>query len=102
MRFAIPLLCLMLASAFGAEVKPLPRAHAHNDYLHDRPLLDALAHGFGSIEADIYLVNGALLVAHDLAGARPDRTFENLYLAPLRERAERNGGRVYPGGPTRP
>ena len=23
---------------------PLPRAHAHNDYRHTRPLLDALAH----------------------------------------------------------
>ena len=46
--------------------RPLLRAHAHNDYLHSRPLADALAHGFWSIEADVWLTNGALLVAHDL------------------------------------
>jgi len=32
---------------------PLIPAHAHNDYLHARPLLDALDHGFCSVEADI-------------------------------------------------
>ena len=42
--------------------RPLWRAHAHNDYEHPRPLLDALDHRFGSVEADIYLVDGQLLV----------------------------------------
>ncbi|MEC4021166.1 hypothetical protein QMK28_34095, partial [Streptomyces sp. H27-D2] len=34
---------------------PLRRAHAHNDFVHPRPLLDALSHGFASVEADIWL-----------------------------------------------
>ena len=46
-------------------VVPLLRAHAHNDYEHERPLLDALDHGFASVEADVWLVDGQLLVAHD-------------------------------------
>ena len=47
------------------SVTPLANAHSHNDYEHDRPLLDALDHGFKSIEADIFLFEGQLLVTHD-------------------------------------
>ena len=82
------------------EVTPLQHAHAHNDYEHTRPLLDALAQGFCSVEADVYLVEGKLLVAHDLKDTKPDRTLERLYLEPLRDRARLNGGRVYRGGPS--
>jgi glycerophosphoryl diester phosphodiesterase len=78
---------------------PLPRAHAHNDYEHKRPLLDALDHGFCGVEADVYLVGGQLLVAHDRDKVSPDRTLQRLYLDPLRERVQRNDGRVYRGGP---
>lgn len=83
----------------ASPVVPLRHAHAHNDYEHPRPLLDALDHGFCSIEADIYLVDGGLLVGHDRKDLRPERTLEKLYLEPLRERVRANGGRVYPGGP---
>ncbi|MBE0542800.1 MAG: hypothetical protein IH623_15710 [Verrucomicrobia bacterium] len=82
-----------------AQPAPLIHAHAHNDYEHPRPLLDALDHGFCSVEADIYLVDGKLLVAHDLDKTKPDRTLESLYLDPLRERVKKNGGRVFPNGP---
>jgi len=84
----------------GVPPTPLIHAHAHNDYLHTRPLLDALDHGFCSVEADVWLVNGRLLVAHDKDKVKPDRTLEALYLDPLRERVKQNGGRVYPNGPT--
>ncbi len=80
-------------------VTPLKHAHAHNDYLHKRPLLDALACGFCSVEADVFLVNGALLVGHTRQELRGERTLEKLYLDPLRERVKANGGRVYKGGP---
>ncbi len=83
-----------------AAVAPLPRAHAHNDYEHPRPLLDALDHGFCSVEADVWLVDGRLLVAHERNQVRPERTLQALYLDPLRVRAERNGGRIHPGGPS--
>ncbi|WP_409999834.1 phosphatidylinositol-specific phospholipase C/glycerophosphodiester phosphodiesterase family protein [Gimesia panareensis] len=62
---------------------PLFQAHAHNDYEHPRPLHDALENGFWSVEADIYLVDGDLLVAHDRRDVKPERTLRKLYLDPL-------------------
>ncbi|MBN8249457.1 MAG: phosphatidylinositol-specific phospholipase C/glycerophosphodiester phosphodiesterase family protein [Verrucomicrobia bacterium] len=76
-------------------VPALPRAHAHNDYEHPRPLLDALDQGFTSVEADVHLVDGHLLVAHDRDQVRSGRTLEALYLDPLAERVRTNGGAVY-------
>jgi len=105
MRLPICLLfvfCGALVAAVGDEpdVAPLERAHAHNDYRHPRPLLDAVANGFCSVEADIFLVDGKLLVGHDRFELRKDRTLQSLYLDPLRELVQRNDGRVYPDGPT--
>ncbi|MFF0056610.1 phosphatidylinositol-specific phospholipase C/glycerophosphodiester phosphodiesterase family protein [Streptomyces microflavus] len=76
--------------------RPLRHAHAHNDYLHPRPLYDALAHGFTSVEADIFLVDGELLVAHDPAGLDPRRTLAALYLNPLRALVRAGRGGVHP------
>ncbi|MFD7695742.1 phosphatidylinositol-specific phospholipase C/glycerophosphodiester phosphodiesterase family protein [Streptomyces sp. NPDC059805] len=77
--------------------RPLWRAHAHNDYEHPRPLLDALDHRFGSVEADVHLVDGRLLVAHGPEDLDPARTLEALYLDPLAARVRAHHGRVYPG-----
>ena len=86
-------------SAAAAATRPLPRAHAHNDYNHPQPLQDALRHGFCSVEADIFLHDGKLLVGHARQELRPHRTLQALYLDPLRERVTQGGGQVYPGGP---
>ena len=91
---------LVVAQDPRPDVMPLKHAHAHNDYQHKRPLLDALKCGFGSVEADVFLVDGALLVGHTPLELRKDRTLEKLYLDPLRERVKANGGRVYKGGPS--
>ncbi len=89
---------VLLVGRSAAAVEPLAQAHAHNDYLHDRPLLDALDHGFTSVEADIFLVDGKLLVAHTKRELEPEKTLEKLYLEPLRQRARANGGSVYGDG----
>jgi hypothetical protein len=83
----------LIATAQG----PLPNAHSHNDYLRKRPLLDALDHGFTSVEADIFLVGGKLLVGHERETLTETRTLESLYLAPLARRVKQNGGQVYDG-----
>ncbi|GHE35368.1 phosphatidylinositol-specific phospholipase C/glycerophosphodiester phosphodiesterase family protein [Streptomyces capitiformicae] len=92
---------LPTTSAWAGERKhgprPLWRAHAHNDYEHPRPLLDALDHRFGSVEADIFLVGDQLLVAHDPVDLDPTRTLESLYLDPLAARVRANHGSVYRG-----
>jgi glycerophosphoryl diester phosphodiesterase len=79
--------------------QPLARAHAHNDYLHPRPLLDALDHGFCSVEADIFVTPDGLLVAHERKDLRAGRTLQKLYLDPLRDIVKSRGAQVYPGGP---
>ncbi|MBY0586534.1 phosphatidylinositol-specific phospholipase C/glycerophosphodiester phosphodiesterase family protein [bacterium] len=81
------------------DVTPVPQAHAHNDYAHARPLIDALDHGFGSVEADIFLVGNDLLVGHSRLELKKDRTLEKLYLDPLLERVRQHGGKVYKDGP---
>jgi hypothetical protein len=88
-----------LAAAADPPIRPLKNAHAHNDYEHPRPLFDALDQGFCSVEADVFLVGGKLLVGHTALSLKPDRTLESLYLDPLRERIRANGGRLYRDGP---
>ena len=95
--FLAAALALAPAMVSAAYVKPLAQAHAHNDYEHQRPLLEALGQGFTGVEADIGLVDGKLLVAHEEAQIKPERTLEALYLDPLKKRITENGGRVYPG-----
>lgn len=76
---------------------PQAAAHAHNDYEHDRPLFDALEQGFTSVEADVWLVDGELLVAHDLEDVQEGVTLESLYLDPLTDLVKGQGRSVYPG-----
>lgn len=80
-----------------AQVVPLPHAHAHNDYYHPRPLLDALSHGFSSIEADVLLIDGELYVGHDMPeGAHDLPTLREAYLEPLARIVHNHRGEVYP------
>ena len=102
--FAAVFIVCLLSVAWAAEpaskvVRPLARAHAHNDYYHERPLLDALDHGFCNVEVDIFLVDGELRVGHGRSELRKGRTLEKLYLKPLAERVRKNGGRVFKDGP---
>lgn len=100
----VALLSICTIPASGGDepprVIPLRNTHAHNDYEHKRPLFDALDNGFCSVEADVFLTDGQLLVGHTRADLKPERTLEKLYLDPLRERIKTNRGRVYPDGPT--
>ncbi len=80
------------------DVAPLAQAHAHNDYHHPRPLHDALDRGFTSVEADIFLVDGKLLVGHDRSELQPERTLQALYLDPLRKLVGEHDGHVHAKG----
>ncbi len=94
----ITLIFSFIALSWTLFAQPLPNAHAHNDYEHARPLLDALDNGFTSVEADVYLVEGTFYVYHDLPDTLyKSRSLENLYLKPLLKRIKANKGRVYPG-----
>lgn len=77
---------------------PVVRLHGHNDYLQPRPLQTALELSLGSVEADVFLVDGELRVGHERWQLRPGRTLASLYLEPLVAFARAHGGRVRSDG----
>jgi hypothetical protein len=93
------LFVLILAAPLTSRCQliPLPNAFAHNDYSHKRPLYDALDNGYTNIEADIFLKDGNLVVAHINPFFKQHRTLEALYLKPLLDRIMQNRGRIYSG-----
>lgn len=55
-----------------------PKAiHSHNDYWRERPVYDAINNGCLSIEADVWLIDGQLIVSHD--GVQKSK-FSELYV----------------------
>ena len=75
--------------------EPILSGHSHNDYLHQKPLWEAISHAFASIEVDIHLVDGALLVGHD-DDLDVTKTLQSLYLDPLRDYVREHNDRIYP------
>src|SRR5687767_10427570 len=73
--------CCIICSA--QQKYTVANAHSHNDYLNDKPFQLAFENGFGSIEADVFPVNGTLLVAHDKKDTQSQRSLKNLYIDPL-------------------
>lgn len=74
----------------------LPNAHAHNDYLHEKPLFDALSKGFTSVEADVHLVGNELYLGHWMPQMFPAKTLREFYLEPLHAILSRQNGKIYP------
>src|ERR1700753_1075141 len=83
LKLSILLLPIFISLNAYPQNISLPNAYAHNDYWHKRPLYDALGDGFTHIEADIYLRDGQLVVAHVLPRLRMSKTLDSLYLRPL-------------------
>jgi hypothetical protein len=83
----ITVLGILLLSACTQQALVFKGGHSHNDYWQPTPLFHALENEMVSIEADIFLRNGQLLVGHSEEELRKDRTLESLYLKPLAEAA---------------
>ena len=97
-------LLLSLATAAALSVMPLSACaqypvliHSHNDYTRTMPFYEAYSQHVYSLECDMHCVGGRLLVGHDAKDLRPDLTFERLYLQPLVNVYNLNGGRPYAG-----
>jgi len=93
-RFIFIIIWLFATVGFSQNQRLHVNAHAHNDFENEHPLQDALLNGFISVEADVHLQGGKLLVSHD----RPDKkspSIEKLYFAPLDSLLKANSGRVY-------
>ncbi len=87
--------CFIDVSAQPA-VYTTANAHSHNDYEQKRPFYAAYELGFGSIEADVFLKEGTLYVAHNPEDIKPERTLKALYLEPLLQKINDNKGFPYP------
>ena len=64
------------------SAQPVP-CHSHNDYWRPRPLLDALAVGCSSVEADVWLFDDQLYIGHSLASVDRNKSLRSMYLDPL-------------------
>jgi alkaline phosphatase len=75
------LLCLSASVLHGQTIYyTTQNAHSHNDYEQKIPYWMAYDQAFGSIEADIFLRNSELIVAHDEKELQYNRSFRKLYL----------------------
>lgn len=66
-----------------AQVSIVPHGHSHNDYTRKRPLYDALANGFQSLEIDVFYYKKELVVSHTHTFLFLKKTIEELYIKPL-------------------
>ncbi len=94
--FSVFFVLCFLQGYSQAKLYTTYNAHAHNDYENDHPFWGAYKSGFGSIEADVFLHNGQLVVAHDSAQLSRLWTLDSLYLRPLQQCLQANGGTIYP------
>ncbi|MEJ7557430.1 MAG: alkaline phosphatase [Pedobacter sp.] len=95
-RILLAILSLVCLGANAQSVKKTENSgHSHNDYSQNIPFYQAYYAGMGSIEADVYLKNGKLLVAHNEEDTDPSKDLTSLYLVPIAKAFAKNKGRVY-------
>jgi glycerophosphoryl diester phosphodiesterase len=98
-RMRIALAVAFLVSTDSGYAQPqaysLANAHSHNDYEQQRPFYAAYELGFGSIEADVFLKDGELYVAHNYKDISPERTLKALYLEPILKEISKHKGWPY-------
>ena len=98
-------LLLTAASVFAALLLPLASEarphpvllHSHNDYERTAPFWEAYSQHCASVEADVFLKDGQLLVGHEEEVLVPERSFSALYVDPIVNTFRQNGGRMWKG-----
>lgn len=87
-----PFCLLILTTCFHLTAQPL--VHAHNDYHQPIPLMNALRYQAYSIEADVYLRNGQLVVAHEKKEVMTAPSLDSMYLQPIIRLFKKYDGRI--------
>jgi alkaline phosphatase len=96
-RFIIAVSLLFATKCEAQSSHPtVANGHSHNDYEQSTPFWTAWKNNFGSIEADIFMYNGLLVVAHDKTQLSRQWTLDSLYLRPLARCIGMNRGHVFP------
>jgi alkaline phosphatase len=88
------LACLVFTVCRGQEYTA-SSVFAHNDYVRAVPFYTAYALQVGFIEADVFLHEGDLLVAHHEHEIEKGKNLETLYLKPLLNEIKKNKGFIY-------
>jgi alkaline phosphatase len=90
-------ICAISFAALNASAQEFNSSaiFSHNDYKNPVPFFAAYDRQVGFIEADIFLTNGKLLVAHEAAEQDTSKTLSSLYLRPLQDKIARNKGYAY-------
>lgn len=98
---ALCLLLIFLRSGFTYAQPIGIWLHAHNDYEKDNPLKEALKHAFNSIEVDIFLHHGRIVVSHIPWRLNFKPYLEELYFKPLAQLHDQNFWSQYSARPLR-
>lgn len=96
MKKIITLFCLQFFLFVQAQEYSSSNIHSHNDYASPLPFYGAYSNETGVIEADVFLVNNELLVAHTSKEIAQHNTLKSLYLDPLSSKLKNLGGKAYP------
>ena len=95
-KLILPLIIVLIATtSFNIQLRDytVADAHSHNDYKNSIPFYRAYMDGFGSMEADVYAINGQLLVAHEEREITPARSLKAMYIEPLITNLKKDTGR---------
>ncbi|MFB9110087.1 alkaline phosphatase [Flavobacterium gyeonganense] len=96
MRKTITLFCLQIFLFAQAQEYNSTNIHSHNDYAGSLPFYEAYSNEAGVIEADVFLVNNELFVAHTSKEIKLQNTLKSLYLEPLFSKIKDLEGKMYP------
>ncbi len=99
MKKLLFIVCALLPLAAFAQ-RPVI-LHSHNDYDRTAPFWEAYSQHCGSIEADVFLQDGEILVAHNREDLSTDRSLRALYVEPIVRLFRENDGRMWKDGPDR-
>lgn len=95
------LLCLAVLLPFSLAAQQPVILHSHNDYDRTVPFWEAYSQHCRSIEADVFLQDGEILVAHNRKDLNTDRSLKALYVEPIVRTFRENDGRMWKNSPDR-
>jgi alkaline phosphatase len=95
MKHLLTVIIALVVFKTAAQQYTTTNVFAHNDYVHDVPFYESYFAQTGFIEADVFLKNKDLMVAHTEEEIKVGRTLKELYLVPLSEMIRKNGGYAY-------
>ncbi|TRX38859.1 alkaline phosphatase [Flavobacterium sp. ZT3R18] len=95
MKKIITLFCLHILMPLCAQEYSSANIHSHNDYSNKLPFVEAFNNEVGVIEADVFLLNNDLFLAHTANEILPNYTLKKIYLDPLLDKIKALKGYPY-------